>query len=166
MAAGYGLPSVPAVLINALPFLALLSIAWTAWDPTYASLKRSQLQGREVRQRGKKEYNVRDPLNLQQFSRIRLISVSVDPSVPRVVRTSRNSISYCALVTYTLVGLTAAHATRFNIRHLRLTRLYKNDMVLSCITRPRTHCKFCIICTFTALIPRICHRFSLARYSC
>lgn len=43
---------------TALPILTLLSITWTAWDPTYASLRRSQIQGREVRQRGKREYNV------------------------------------------------------------------------------------------------------------
>ncbi|KAI0094799.1 Ima1 N-terminal domain-containing protein [Irpex rosettiformis] len=48
---------IPSSLKTISPVLALVSITWTAWDPTYASLKRSQLQGRTVRQRGKKEYN-------------------------------------------------------------------------------------------------------------
>ncbi|KAJ3573674.1 hypothetical protein NP233_g2292 [Leucocoprinus birnbaumii] len=40
------------------PLLVLLSILWTVWDPTYASARRAQRQGREVRVIGKKEYIV------------------------------------------------------------------------------------------------------------
>lgn len=55
---GHSLPQTPSFLRTISPVIVLVSISWTAWDPTYASLKRSQLQGRAVRQRGKKEYNV------------------------------------------------------------------------------------------------------------
>lgn len=40
------------------PLPALLSLLWTAWDPRYATFRRSQLQGREVRLRRKREYNI------------------------------------------------------------------------------------------------------------
>ncbi|THG94954.1 hypothetical protein EW026_g6609, partial [Hermanssonia centrifuga] len=56
--AGYGPPHLSQRFATALPLLVLLSIIWTVWDPTYASLKKAQLQGREVRQRGKREYNI------------------------------------------------------------------------------------------------------------
>lgn len=59
VAVGYSVLRMPSFLKTISPLLVLASITWTAWDPTYASLKRSQLQGRAVRQRGKKEYNVR-----------------------------------------------------------------------------------------------------------
>ncbi|KAH8099413.1 Ima1 N-terminal domain-containing protein [Cristinia sonorae] len=36
----------------------LVSVLWAAWDPTYASKKRDELQGRTVRQYGKRKYNV------------------------------------------------------------------------------------------------------------
>ena len=42
-----------------LPAVAFLSILWTVWDPTYSSLRKARLQGREVRQIGKKQYIVR-----------------------------------------------------------------------------------------------------------
>ncbi|KAL1762324.1 Ima1 N-terminal domain-containing protein [Schizophyllum commune] len=41
------------ILWPALPILVLLSIWYTAWDPTYASLRRAQVQGQEVRLRGR-----------------------------------------------------------------------------------------------------------------
>ncbi|KAF8898910.1 Ima1 N-terminal domain-containing protein [Infundibulicybe gibba] len=41
-----------------LPLLVVLSLLWTVWDPTYASARRSQLQGRDVRVKGKQEYIV------------------------------------------------------------------------------------------------------------
>ncbi|KAJ3551447.1 hypothetical protein NM688_g4696 [Phlebia brevispora] len=56
--AGYELPQPRKSLATALPVITFLSIAWTAWDPTYASLRRAQIQGREIRQRGKQRYNV------------------------------------------------------------------------------------------------------------
>ncbi|KAF5356202.1 hypothetical protein D9756_004116 [Leucocoprinus leucothites] len=40
------------------PLVVLSSILWTVWDPTYASFRRAQRQGREVRVIGKKEYIV------------------------------------------------------------------------------------------------------------
>lgn len=49
---------IPHSLKLALPVIALISLIWTAWDPTYASLKRAQFQGRMVHQRGKKKYNI------------------------------------------------------------------------------------------------------------
>lgn len=50
--------SIPHSIKLALPVIASISLIWTAWDPTYASLKRARFQGRIVRQRGKKTYNV------------------------------------------------------------------------------------------------------------
>ena len=56
---GHPLIQLPTLLRRLLPIFILLSITWTAWDPRYATFKRAQLQGREVRLRGKREYNVR-----------------------------------------------------------------------------------------------------------
>ena len=47
------------ILWPALPILVLLSIWYTAWDPTYASLRRAQVQGQEVRLRGRGTHIVR-----------------------------------------------------------------------------------------------------------
>lgn len=55
---GYSIPQIPNNMKPVVPTLALASLLWTAWDPTYASLRRAQFQGRAIRQRGKKEYNV------------------------------------------------------------------------------------------------------------
>jgi hypothetical protein len=41
-----------------LPFLVALSLLWTAWDFKYASFRKAQLQGRDVRMQGKRTYNV------------------------------------------------------------------------------------------------------------
>ncbi|GBE78034.1 Ima1 N-terminal domain-containing protein [Sparassis latifolia] len=41
-----------------IPVITPCSILWTVWDPTYASLRREQFQGRAVRQRGKRVYVV------------------------------------------------------------------------------------------------------------
>ncbi|KAF9566160.1 hypothetical protein CPC08DRAFT_130459 [Agrocybe pediades] len=40
-----------------LPLIVVMSLLWTAWDPTYAKFKFAQLQGRDVRIRGKQAYN-------------------------------------------------------------------------------------------------------------
>ncbi|KAI0361496.1 hypothetical protein OH77DRAFT_1469186 [Trametes cingulata] len=56
IAASYHSMSLPSFLIPFLPALALVSILWTAWDPTYATFRRSQFQGRAVRIHGKKTY--------------------------------------------------------------------------------------------------------------
>ncbi|KAL1738002.1 hypothetical protein HDZ31DRAFT_12655, partial [Schizophyllum fasciatum] len=45
-----------AMLWPIMPLLVLLSIWYTAWDPTYASLRRAQVQGQEVRLRGRRTH--------------------------------------------------------------------------------------------------------------
>ncbi|KAH8835905.1 Ima1 N-terminal domain-containing protein [Flagelloscypha sp. PMI_526] len=52
----WNLSSYVSLLRPIFPLLALLSLIWTNWDPTYESLKRAQWQGRDIRQRGKWEY--------------------------------------------------------------------------------------------------------------
>jgi hypothetical protein len=42
-----------------LPTIVGLSILWSAWDPTYASFKRLQLQGKAARIQGRSSYIVR-----------------------------------------------------------------------------------------------------------
>ena len=44
------------MLIPVSPLLVFLSLLWTAWDPTYSSFRKAQIQGRDVRLQGKKEY--------------------------------------------------------------------------------------------------------------
>ncbi|KAH9898288.1 Ima1 N-terminal domain-containing protein [Cubamyces lactineus] len=48
--------ALPSALVPTLPVLVFASIFWTAWDPTYATFRRSQFQGRAVRVHGKKTY--------------------------------------------------------------------------------------------------------------
>jgi len=55
---GYDALQLPSSLLVAFPVFIFVSIFWTAWDPTYAVVKRDQLQGRAVRQRGKTLYNL------------------------------------------------------------------------------------------------------------
>ncbi|KZT72799.1 hypothetical protein DAEQUDRAFT_808781 [Daedalea quercina L-15889] len=57
VAVGYAGFHIPDSVKPGLPALAFVSILWTAWDPTYGSLKRAEYQGRTVRQQGKREYN-------------------------------------------------------------------------------------------------------------
>ncbi|PCH33734.1 hypothetical protein WOLCODRAFT_129941 [Wolfiporia cocos MD-104 SS10] len=57
-AAGYTPISIPDRIKLIIPFVALLSLFWTAWDPTFAKLRRAQYQGRDLRQRGKQDYNL------------------------------------------------------------------------------------------------------------
>ncbi|KAI0778297.1 Ima1 N-terminal domain-containing protein [Trametes elegans] len=52
------LVSLPDFLVPILLTLALVSILWTAWNPTYGTFRRSQFQGRAVRVHGKKTYIV------------------------------------------------------------------------------------------------------------
>ncbi|CCM05198.1 uncharacterized protein FIBRA_07407 [Fibroporia radiculosa] len=58
VASGYWTTPIPGYWKIALPLITSLSLLWTAWDPTYASLRKAQFQGRAIRQRGKKEYNI------------------------------------------------------------------------------------------------------------
>jgi hypothetical protein len=46
------------ILLPLLPVMTLLSIIWTAWLPTYAHFRRAELQGRNVRMRGRERYVV------------------------------------------------------------------------------------------------------------
>ncbi|KAI9065838.1 hypothetical protein FKP32DRAFT_1646859 [Trametes sanguinea] len=57
IAASYHPFSVPNQLVPALPPLVVVSILWTAWNPTFATFRRSQFQGRAVRVHGRKTYN-------------------------------------------------------------------------------------------------------------
>jgi len=41
-----------------MPLLVATSLLWTAWDPTYASFRKAQLQGRDIRIQGKQTYIV------------------------------------------------------------------------------------------------------------
>ncbi|KAF5374996.1 hypothetical protein D9758_000442 [Tetrapyrgos nigripes] len=51
-------PLAPLHLLPAiLPLLVLVSILWTAWDPTYASVTNARIEGRDVRVQGKQTYN-------------------------------------------------------------------------------------------------------------
>lgn len=80
-----------------LPIMVVLSIIWTAWDPTYASLRRAQIQGREMRQRGKREYNV---------------------SVSSIAKVDGSSILHCVDVTNISLGLPASSS---DVYHLAVT---------------------------------------------
>ncbi|KAJ7706350.1 Ima1 N-terminal domain-containing protein [Mycena rosella] len=53
---GYRPFSSLAFTMPALPLLAMLSIFWAAWDPTYASFRSARIQGRDVRVRGKTKH--------------------------------------------------------------------------------------------------------------
>ncbi|KAF8349745.1 Ima1 N-terminal domain-containing protein [Amanita rubescens] len=39
-----------------LPILVMISLLWTAWDPTYSAFRKAELQGRDVRVKGKRTY--------------------------------------------------------------------------------------------------------------
>ncbi|KAJ7102090.1 Ima1 N-terminal domain-containing protein [Mycena belliarum] len=43
-------------VLPGLPVLAVLSIFWAAWDPTYSSFRSARMQGRDVRVRGKTKH--------------------------------------------------------------------------------------------------------------
>ncbi|KAK7694769.1 hypothetical protein QCA50_001957 [Cerrena zonata] len=79
VAAGYAL-RIPLSALPVIPVLSLFSIAWTAWDPTYAIVKRSQLQGRVMRQKRKHEYNI-----LQTFAWFSRLVASIILVLPRFI---------------------------------------------------------------------------------
>lgn len=87
-----------------LPILVLVSILWTAWDPTYGVLKRAEYQGRIVRQRGKREYNV--SLSSNVLNPRSLIS-HPGSSDDRVAIQRRDFITVCPILVYARVGPTA-----------------------------------------------------------
>ncbi|KAL0071813.1 hypothetical protein AAF712_000735 [Marasmius tenuissimus] len=72
-ALGYSFPWPLRILVPVSPFLVVLSLIWTAWDPTYSSFRKAQIQGRDVRLRGKKEYIV---LQMLAWS-VRLVTSSL-----------------------------------------------------------------------------------------
>ncbi|KAI0801152.1 hypothetical protein C8Q74DRAFT_470794 [Fomes fomentarius] len=53
----YQLLSLPHFAPMSLPVFITASIFWTVWDPTYATVRRYQFQGRSVRVHGKKQYS-------------------------------------------------------------------------------------------------------------
>ncbi|ETW86931.1 hypothetical protein HETIRDRAFT_166449 [Heterobasidion irregulare TC 32-1] len=55
---GHRPPSTFDAAIPYMPIYIFVSVLWTAWDPTWASLRQAQLQGRKVRVRGKLQYAV------------------------------------------------------------------------------------------------------------
>ncbi|KAF9270052.1 hypothetical protein L218DRAFT_952251 [Marasmius fiardii PR-910] len=55
---GYSITFCPRILVPTFPPFVFLSLLWTAWDPTYSSFRKAQIQGRDVRLQGKKEYVV------------------------------------------------------------------------------------------------------------
>ncbi|PIL31845.1 hypothetical protein GSI_06549 [Ganoderma sinense ZZ0214-1] len=57
IAASYHPVSLPGFFSSILLGLVVVSIFWTAWDPTYATVRRYQFQGRAVRVHGKTQYN-------------------------------------------------------------------------------------------------------------
>jgi hypothetical protein len=53
--------SFPRMLVRAVPVLpvfSLLSLFYTAWDPTYYHFKKARVQGRDIRVKGKTRYIV------------------------------------------------------------------------------------------------------------
>jgi hypothetical protein len=58
VALGHSLPPWMAYARPVLPLFALLSILWTAWDPTYSVFRKAQIQGRDVRVQGRNTYIV------------------------------------------------------------------------------------------------------------
>ena len=67
VAASYHLGSLPGFFPLILLGLVVVSIFWTAWDPTYAIVRRYQFQGRAVRVHGKTQYNVGHRPRLHAF---------------------------------------------------------------------------------------------------
>lgn len=55
------LSSIP-YLTSVLPVLVLTSLLWAVWDPTYITLQKGVVQGRDVRVHGKQKYIVRQTL--------------------------------------------------------------------------------------------------------
>ncbi|KAJ7275202.1 Ima1 N-terminal domain-containing protein [Mycena haematopus] len=45
-----------AFMLPGLPIIAVVSILWAAWDPTYSSFRSARIQGRDVRVRGKTKH--------------------------------------------------------------------------------------------------------------
>ncbi|KAI0756880.1 Ima1 N-terminal domain-containing protein [Daedaleopsis nitida] len=58
IAASYHLVSLPSFFPLAMPIVVVASIFWTAWDPTYMTVRRYQFQGRTVRVYGKKQHSI------------------------------------------------------------------------------------------------------------
>ncbi|KAJ6574951.1 Ima1 N-terminal domain-containing protein [Mycena capillaripes] len=71
-ALGYrSLPSLSFILPG-LPLLAVASIFWVAWDPTYSSFRSARIQGRDVRLQGKSKH-----ITLQMLSWVARLVTSI-----------------------------------------------------------------------------------------
>jgi hypothetical protein len=46
-------------ILPGLPVIAVVSIFWVAWDPTYSAFRSARIQGRDIRLRGKTKHIVR-----------------------------------------------------------------------------------------------------------
>ena len=101
VASGYARYRLPDSIKPCLPILVLVSILWTAWDPTYGGLKRAQYQGRVVRQRGKKEYNVKSSLD---YTCLSLMGVHSGPADGCVALQSRDLTAACPFLVKARVG--------------------------------------------------------------
>ncbi|KAI0068293.1 hypothetical protein BV25DRAFT_557601 [Artomyces pyxidatus] len=86
-----------------LPVFMILSVLWTAWHPTHASLRRAEVQGRKVRVRGEKKYvRLQFVVWMCRFVAASLIALSwYNPSMDYLSfqdePSSRNSRVYFAL---------------------------------------------------------------------
>ncbi|KAJ7654983.1 Ima1 N-terminal domain-containing protein [Mycena polygramma] len=59
-------------ILPVLPAVALVSLFWVAWDPTYSSSRSARIQGRDVRLRGKSKH-----ITLQMFSWVSRLTTSL-----------------------------------------------------------------------------------------
>jgi hypothetical protein len=70
---GYSISYRFSFLYSALPVLVILSILWTAWDPTYHSVRKAKLEGRALRITGKTQYIVSSGHRLRPSADERII---------------------------------------------------------------------------------------------
>ncbi|KAM6498440.1 Ima1 N-terminal domain containing protein, partial [Amanita muscaria] len=54
----YPAPKIVSLLQPILPVFVIVSLLWTVWNPTYAAYRKAQIQGRDVRVKGKRGYNL------------------------------------------------------------------------------------------------------------
>ncbi|KAF9527792.1 Ima1 N-terminal domain-containing protein [Crepidotus variabilis] len=97
-----------------LPALALLSVFWAVWDPTYASVQKAQQQSREVRIHGKRIYNV-----LQMTTWFSRLAISIllflswyrSPSHSRIHSLRQNSAVYLSAFLLELIAIVGSIST-------------------------------------------------------
>ncbi|KIK91461.1 hypothetical protein PAXRUDRAFT_830840 [Paxillus rubicundulus Ve08.2h10] len=90
--------SFPRMLVRAIPVLpvfSLLSLFYTAWDPTYYRFKKARVQGRDIRVKGKTRYIVLQMIVwLSRFTTSILLVLSWRSSSRDYLRTSTYPASY------------------------------------------------------------------------